>query len=127
MNNPSYGISIVKEYDDAIFFHLACDCISPEHTYVLEMEFDDQCGDISLNIWSEMCVHSLYDTNWFTCQWNKLKGIWKIIFGIPFVYTSDVCFTNDKHITSFIEALEYGREKIKNHKRDISTNNNDSN
>jgi len=116
MNEPSYGISIIKEYDESIFYHLSCDCLTPEHTYVMELEFDDECGDLRLNIWSEMAVHSLYDNNWFIHQWNKIKGIWNIIFGIPLIYSSDLGITSEKHINDFIEALEYGKDKIKKFK-----------
>jgi len=126
MNKPSCGISIIKEYDQSTFFHLSCDCLSPEHTWVLEMDYDDTYGDMTLNIWAECCIHSMYNDNWFIRQWNKITGIWKIIFNIPFIYTSDLGITDERHINSFIEALEYGRERIHNHKRNKATNDNDT-
>lgn len=127
MNKLSYEISIIKEYDSSIFYHLSCDCLSPEHTHVLELEFDDEIGDMTLNIWSEIYIRSLYNDNWFIQQWNKIVGIWKIIFCIPFIYTSDLGITDEKHINSFIEALEYGRDKLKNHERNKTSDYDDSN
>jgi|GEM_PF-5744082 len=118
MNKPKTRVSIAKEYGKSIFFHINCYCISPECSHLLEMEYNEQCNDLEMNIYSDIEVHSLYNSNWFIRQWLKVKGIFKIIFGIPLTYSSCIIIYGEDHINDYIEALEYAREKFKKIKED---------
>lgn len=117
MDKPSNGISIVKENKSSVFYHLSCDCMAPEHTYVVELNYDTDVNDLTFHIYSEMCVQDIYHDNWFIRQWNKIKGIFKIIFGIPLIFTSSVILTGETEVDDFIKALEYGKEHIKQNRK----------
>jgi len=112
MSKPSYGVSVVKEYDKTVFIHLICDCMSPECTKIFELSYEKDINMVIMNIYADLVVHSLYDDNWFIRQWNKVKGIFKILFNIPLTYSTDLCLVEEQHIQDFIEALEYARIKL---------------
>ncbi len=112
MSKPSRGVSIVKEYDKTIFIHLACDCMSPDCTKIFELSYEEDVRMIIMNIYVDLMVHTLYNDNWFIRQWNKVKGIFKILFNIPLTYSTDLCLVNEDHIQDFIDALEYARIKL---------------
>lgn len=108
----SRGITIVKEYDTSIFFHLSCACISPECTKTLEMHYDEPTNSIDFIIYVDLTFSKLYSDNWFIHQYNKIKGIFKIIFNIPLTYQSEICIQDETQLTHFIEALQYGYDKL---------------
>lgn len=118
MSKPKTRVSIAKEYDKSMFFHITCHCISPECTHILEMEYDKRCNDLEMNIYADIKVHSLYNSNWFIQQWLKVKGIFKIIFGVPLTYTSNIVIYGEDHINDYIEALEHAKAKFKKFKVD---------
>lgn len=96
----------VGEYDNSIFYRLACGCGSTDHDTFIELEKDD--GDVWMNMYSKLEYPS-----WYRSIFRRLKDSLKIIFKGNVDIESSLYFKNEEHILSFIESLKEGMNYVK--------------
>jgi hypothetical protein len=77
---PAEGIWITKEFPNALFFNVACECGNDDDQIQFEIEIDD--NQISLNMWTKQ------QTQWWKDPFNnnaKFKGpawLWNINYSV---------------------------------------------
>jgi len=96
------------QYDQAVFYQIACDCGSNEHQLGLEMDVDN--GILTLHLYADFEA-SVYwgKSNWFMRQWRKLKIILRLCFVGYIKMDQEFLIVDDKHVDSFINALQEGK------------------
>lgn len=113
MGNPiSYRVMKTHEYDESIFYRVACDCTEDEHDVRLELE-TDELGILTMRISANLQWASYYANTWYGRIWERIiTPIKMLITGRIEVYHT-ILFLHENHINAFIAALEEGKEKIK--------------
>ena len=106
------------EYDNSIFYRVACSCGDDEHDLTIEFERDPKCPDmIFLNFYKDLAWSSYWgDTNFFSRLWRKLKTSLRILFVGYIEIEESFIIEGENHIDSFIKALEEGKEYINDNK-----------
>ena len=109
----SEGIAKVQEWDDCIIFKAHCDCMADEHIHTLDISYEEEYGEMTLTLHSEICYYDKYHTKWFEKYWERIKMCFTLLTGgYPKVEDSFV-FRGPQSIKEYIEALQSGMEKIK--------------
>lgn len=115
----SYRTMKTNEFKDAIFYRVACDCGSDEHDLHFEFENDPEIPQmIFLNFYKKLLWSSYWGDNdkWYKNFWLRIKGATKMIFTGYVEVEESFILRGEKHIDSFIEALEEGKQYIKDAK-----------
>ena len=104
----------LSEFDDAVYFRLACGCDADFHDTTIELEYDKELNDIYLHFYRKVDVVDTWENlNWFQRLKLRIKKAYNILIHGYFEYEDDIIIENKEHIKAFIEALEYGRDKLK--------------
>lgn len=136
MGKASYKVMEVDRYKDEIFYRVACNCGSSECDMTMTLKLDRNTGYISILFEKEMLTTCDYDIqsvwfdifedsweetkenlkNWFknllTRFKNKIKHTWTIWAHGYLKSSADLLINDEKHIQSFLEAIEGGREEL---------------
>lgn len=119
----SYRVMKTHEFDDSIFYRVACDCTDNEHDVRLELEsteVDKKLRILTMRISANLQWASYYAETWYGRIWERIiTPIKMLITGRVEVY-HEILFLHENHIDSFIAAMEEGKEKMAARKR--STN-----
>lgn len=108
----SYRVMKTHEFDDSIFYRVACDCTDDEHDVRLELE-TDELGILTMRIYANFQWVSYYANTWYGRIWERIiTPIKMLITGRVEVY-HEILFLHENHIDAFIAAMEEGKIKIK--------------
>jgi hypothetical protein len=100
------------EFDDSIFYRVACDCTDNEHDVQLELE-TDELGILMMRMSANLQWASYYANTWYGQIWERIiTPIKMLLIGRVEVF-HEILFLNEDHIDAFIAAMEEGKEKIK--------------
>jgi hypothetical protein len=103
------------QYDKAVYYRMACDCTSPNHDMTIELETDEDFLSLHLYCDLEADIH-WGDTNRFQRLWKRIKIAARVIFTGYMKVGEEFLFQEEKHIDSFINALEEGKQLLKEKK-----------
>lgn len=114
----SYKVMKTDEFDDSIFYRIACGCGSRDHDFELWLEYDKDINDITLMVEKTLYWKYYYDLSpWYEKIYKRLFAGLKLIFVGYLEMQADVLFMDKKHIEGFIEALQEGIIKIEKGKK----------
>jgi len=115
-----------NEFKDAIFYRVACDCGSDEHDLHMEFEKDSEIPEmIFLNFYKKLVWSSYWGDHdkWYRNFWLRIKGATKMIFKGYIEVEESFILRGEDHIDSFIEALEEGKQYMKDVKGEEDADN----
>jgi hypothetical protein len=103
----------VHESDTWIVYRLACDDGDQDHDMTFEIEYDKKLNMIFFNFYKRLAWCAYWQTdNWFTCQWKKIKAVFRMLF-LGYIEVEESMIINDpKHMKNFIDALKEGQKKL---------------
>ena len=109
----AYKVMKVEEFDDAVFYRVACGCGSRNHDFELWMEYDKELKYVTMSISQTMYWKHYYELYpWYERWFKRVCCSIKILFGGRIEMESDVLFSKKEHIESFIGALKVGLQHI---------------
>jgi len=104
----------LSEFDDAVYFRLACGCDANFHDTTIELEYDEELSNIYLRFYKdEDVVDTWEDLNWFSKLKLRIAKAYRILVRGYFSHEFCIIIDGREHIESFIEALQYGMNKLK--------------
>jgi len=107
----------LSEFDNAVYYRLACGCDADFHDTTIELEYDKELNKIYLHFYRrEDVVDTWQDLSWFSRLKVKIKKAYHILVHGYFSHEFDIIINDEEHIGSFIEALQYGLDKLKRNK-----------
>lgn len=111
----SYRVMKTNEFEDAVFYKIACDCGSDNHDLHFEFEKDPDLDFIYLNMYAKLEWSSYwnYEDKWYKNFWCRIKGAFKMLFKGYIEVEESLILRGEEHINSFIEALEEGKQYVK--------------
>lgn len=116
MSNPiSYRVMKTHEFNDSIFYRVACDCTESEHDVRLELEIDNvgKLGILTMRLMANFAWASYYADTWYGRFWERIvTSIKMLIMGKVEVF-HEILFLQENHINAFIAAIEEGKQKMK--------------
>jgi hypothetical protein len=136
MGKPSYKVMEIDRFDDEIFYRVACQCGSADCDMTMTLKLDRKTGYISMlfekkmltstdwnisPVWFDLLDDSWEETlenlkNWFKNLLirtkNKLKHTWTIWIHGYMESSADLLINEEKHIQSFLEAIEAGKKEL---------------
>lgn len=117
----NFRVMKTNEYENSVFYRVACSCGSDEHDLTIEFEKDSKCPDmIFLNFYKDLAWSSYWgDSNFFGRIWRRLKTSLRIFFIGYIEVEESFILQGEEHINSFIKALEEGKKHIKNEKGEL--------
>jgi hypothetical protein len=111
----SYKVMKTDDFDDSVFYRIACGCGNKNHEFELWLEYDEDINDITLMIEKTVYWKYHYELSpLYEKIYKRLFAALKLIFGGYLEMQADVLFMDKKHIEGFIEALQEGIVKIDN-------------
>lgn len=113
-----------KEFDDSIYYTVACSCGSDEHNATIEFGFDKDVPDmIFLNFYKNVAWCSSWgNRNFFSQIWYRISGSLKMLFTGYIELEESFLIEDELSIDGFIEALQEGKEYIKRKKEEQNNN-----
>lgn len=110
------GGMITNEYNDAVFFRIACDCSDADHDVKLEFENDD--GFICMHMYADIMAtnYSEWGFSWIENKYQDYK--WRIKSALQIIFkgyleANHQFLLNKDNITAFEDAIRYSKEKFK--------------
>jgi len=115
----SNNVMKTNEYDDLIFYRVACACGNNECDCDITIEYDKSIKTISMSFcknlyWNDYYGHKIFITRWL----SRLKASFKLLFTGHIKVNEEFLIQSEDHINDFITALQEGREKMKKNKGD---------
>jgi len=103
------------EFDDAIYYRVACSCGADEHDVTIEFEKDDEIPSmIFLNFHKNLGWCPAWENlNIFQRGWKRITGAIKMLF-TGYIEVNESFILSEDNIEPFIEALKEGKEYIEN-------------
>lgn len=114
----NFRVMKTNEYENSIFYRVACSCGSDDHDLTIEFERDPKIPDmIFINFYKDLAWSSYWgDSNFFGRMWRRFKTSLRIFFIGYIEVEESFILQGEEHIDSFIRALEEGKEYIKTRK-----------
>lgn len=104
----------VHEFNDAIFYRVACECGDEDCDLTLELEKDKDFDFIFLNMFKKLRWSSYWGRDkWYQKLWKRITGSMTLLFKGWVEVEEAFVFKDQEHIESFISALREGQEKMK--------------
>ena len=104
----------VHEFEKAIYYRASCSCGEPDCDLTLELERDDDCKMIFLNMYKNLCWSAHWRSdNFFQILWRKIKMACRILFTGYTKVEECFIFCGDEQIDDFLNALKEGRNYLK--------------
>lgn len=105
------------EFENTIYYRVACQCSANDCDLSLEMEWDEELGEIALNMYKDLRWNSEWGSDykfgwWWKDKWLRLKVASKVLFTGYIKVDGWLILQGNEHIDAFIEALEEGKNKI---------------
>lgn len=111
----SFRVMKTNEFEDAVYYRVACSCGSNEHDVAIEFEINKETPNmLFINFYKDMewCSH-WGSTNFLQRIWLKTKAIFRIIFTGYIELNEALILNGDEHIKELIEVLEEGYNYVK--------------
>jgi hypothetical protein len=113
----TFGVMKIHEFDDSIYYRVACQCGEPECDLTLTLSFDKKCGFLELVMYKNLKASAHWGSFWnyfdFIRVWkNKLKMIWIIATKGYIEVCEENLIQGEEHIDNFILALQQGKKFI---------------
>lgn len=117
MEEVSFRAMKIHEFNDAVYYQVACDCGSEKCNTCLEFEYDNESDMIFLNIYKDLAWASQWHIKptwyWkFVDYWKRIKCALRILFTGYIKVEESFVIRGGDHMDSFIHALKEGKEKI---------------
>lgn len=110
----SKGVMKTNDWGDSVWYKVNCDCDDDDHITTIEFEHDKEFHYMTLNFYKKMIWTSRWgDIPWYQRFWKRLTCSLKMFFTGWIEVEEYVILSDEEHINSFIEALQEGRQKIK--------------
>ena len=106
----SYKVMKSLDLKDSVYYRIECGCGNPEHDFQIEFTHNDVIVEMILST-------TIYWKNYYACchwherLWKRIVASFKLLFGGYIEMQGDFILREEKHIDSFIEALEEGKNK----------------
>lgn len=108
----SYRVMKTHEFEDSVFYRVACDCCDEEHDLTLMMEMDKD-NILTLSVFGNLECSVWYgNKNWFVRFWGKIKKTIEIWYRGYFSANYEMMIFDEEHLDSFISALQEAKEKF---------------
>jgi hypothetical protein len=102
------------DFGDSIWYKVNCDCNSDDHITTIEFEHDKEFHFMTLNFYKKMVWTSRWgDIAWYERLWRRITCAFKMLFTGYIEIEEYVILQDEEHISSFIEALQEGKQRIK--------------
>lgn len=109
----SYKVMKIDEFNDSVFYRIACGCGDRDHDFELWLEYDKDINDITLMIEKTLYWSSHYQSwPWYERMYKRFSSALRLIFYGHLKIEADILFMKKEHIEGFIEALKDGMTKI---------------
>lgn len=116
-NKTSRGVSVLKEYDNLIFYRLNCDCLNEDCDITFTLEYDKEFGSVELQFYTDLEWTSYWgNDNWFIRQWKKIKYSFRLLFKGHIKLENQLLIQDEQHLKDFLNALEEGCKKLREYK-----------
>ncbi len=123
-DKPMKKIMVEGEFSKSIMYRAACDCGSPDHDLVIDMEFDKELGLTILTFYEKVEFSPYYWGNTEDSKWvafkgkmgalkRRVKAAFKLLTGSHLEYDSTFIMYGEDQIDDLIKAFEYAREKTR--------------
>ena len=110
----SKGVMKTDDWGDSIWYKVNCHCNSDEHMTTIEMEHDKQFHQMTLNFYKKMCWETRWgDVAWYQRIWKRVTCAIRMLLTGTIEVEEYVILSGEDHINAFIEALEEGKQRIK--------------
>lgn len=112
---PIFRVMKTHEFDDSIYYRVACQCGDPQCDLTLEIDYDKKIGTINLFMSKKLMASAHWGGYWKYCDfirviWKKLGMIWDIATKGYIEVSEETMIQGEEHIDNFIEALQQGKK-----------------
>lgn len=109
----SKNVMKTDEYSGTVMYKFNCGCNDDDHITTIEFDYHKDSNDIDITFYKKMSWDSYWNLdNWYERLWSRIKVASKILFTGWIEVDTDVIIKDEEHITSFIEALQEGKNKM---------------
>ena len=105
-----------EEFEDSIYYRIACSCGSDDHDMTIEFEHDKKFPSmLFVNMYKKLAWSSYWgmDNTWYKNIWKRITGAAKMLFKGYIEVEESFILKGEDHVDSFIKALEEGKVYIK--------------
>ena len=115
MNNPEkkalYRVMEVHNFDDAVYYRIACDCGEKRHDLEVTVEFDKH-GILWLFLDGKHTVADWWNwPKWYCRVWKRIKLTLSLLFLGQFEAHGEFLLLQEEHINSIIDFLNQIKNK----------------
>lgn len=116
-NKASYRIMQTHDFDDCLFYRIACDCTDENHDVEVEVEFD-KYGFLWVFLRGHLIVADWWNHyGFFGTIWKRIKLTLRLLFTGWFEINGEFLLLDENHIDSIISFLH--EIKDRNAKRKV--------
>ena len=113
----TFRVMKTHEFDDSVFYRVACDCGEPECDLTLVLSYDKKYGFLELCMYKNLKASAHWGGFWKYCDFlrvwkNKLKLTWTLLTKGYIEINEESLFKSEEHIDNFIKALQQGKKFI---------------
>lgn len=113
----TFRVMKLHEFDDSIYYRIACQCGEQNCDLQLELEYDKDIGSINLHMHKNLRASAHWGGYWKYCDfirvwWKKLGMIWTLATKGYIEISEETMIHGEEHINNFIEALQQGKKFI---------------
>ena len=115
----SNNVMELNDYGDMVFYRVACACGDRDCGCDIILEHVKHINDITITFYKDLYLDTYYSSNNYIVRLlNRLQLSLKILLSGHVKIQGEFLIQSEKHIDSFITALQEGKEKIKKNKGD---------
>jgi hypothetical protein len=110
----SRGVMKTHDLKDTTFYEVGCDCGSSDCNMTIELEYCPEFNIIFMNFYKKVSLSIYWNDSTFVKRiWRRIKYSIQILFKGYIELTETHVFQDIEHIDAFIEAMQEGKEKLK--------------
>ena len=111
----SVGVSKIKEWKGtSVWYKVNCACGGGDCDSMIDLSFDKDFGHVDVEFYKTIMWADYYQKDWFWQRWwLRVKMATQILFKGYTELEGSFMIEGMDHLSSFITALEEGREKMK--------------
>ncbi len=101
----SYRVMKTHDFNDCLFYRIACDCTDTNHDVEVEVEFDKN-GILWVFLTGQLTVADWWNHyGFFGTIWKRITLVLKLLFTGWFEMNGEFLLLDEKHIDSIINFL----------------------
>lgn len=112
---PAEGILINRDFGDAKFYSVECECGNPDDQLRFEVEADD-CG-ITVHVWTTAKSNWWGDNTWYKRFLRKMSITWKL-WTTGYIETESWTILRKQQAFNFAETLKQAIEDVETFQKD---------